>query len=119
MVATFGMGGVSHTDAATFTNTFSKWERSAKTGEAHAGRKRKSSKVGTVESINGTELTVITSDSSTYAVDASKATVMKGSASTTPYIISVAGIHVGDRVVVRGKIAGTAIAAKSILDEAL
>jgi len=120
MATAFTITGVNHTaEAANRSINFTKWERSVKTAETHAGRKRKHFRAGVVSSVSGNELTIVANDNTSYEVDASKATVMKGSASTTPYIISTAGIHIGDRVIVRGKINETIITAKSILDEAL
>ena len=79
---------------------------------------------GTVDSINGSMLTVTsgfggrgggaastTSTTTVYSVDASAATVMKDNATS-----SLSGIAVGDRVMVAGKISGTSVAAASIRD---
>ena len=76
---------------------------------------------GTVDSINGSMLTVTSgfggraggaaSTTTVYSVDASVATVMKENATS-----SLSDIAVGDRVMVAGKISGTSVAATSIRD---
>ena len=115
MLTIFGVSGAHYSEAATISTSFSKWERSAKTAVTHAGRKKRSSRAGVV-SITGTDgFSFISAHGTSYTVDTIGANIMKSSSTTAPYIISIADIHVGDRVIVRGKIEGTAILAKSIL----
>ncbi|HUC31086.1 MAG TPA: DUF5666 domain-containing protein [Candidatus Paceibacterota bacterium] len=85
---------------------------------------------GTVSAVNGTTLTVTSKPrpvpmrmaSSTsaaapasivYTVDASNATIYKGSATTT---VSIASVAVGDAVMVQGTVSGTNVAATVIRD---
>ncbi len=69
--------------------------------------------VGTVEAVNGTNITVAGKNSITYTVDASAAKIIKGAGTTT---VSVSNIVVGDHIVVRGTISGTNVAATNIFD---
>lgn len=80
---------------------------------------------GTVASVSGTTFTLAvrggerenasatTSNTTTFTVDASKATIRKGDATTT-----VSSIAVGDQVMVKGAVNGTTVAAVSIIDAA-
>jgi hypothetical protein len=66
---------------------------------------------GTVSAISGSTLTVGTKAGATYSVDASKATVLKGDATS-----SLASITVGDAIIVQGSVNGTSVAATSLID---
>jgi hypothetical protein len=77
--------------------------------------------VGTVSTVSGNTLTVsgrqgfgTTTPATTFTVDATNAKVMKGQTAST-----VAGIAVGDTVVVVGTVSGTNITATNIRDGAL
>jgi len=72
---------------------------------------------GTVASIDGTTLTVISKGfgqntaTTTYTVDVSNATVMENNATS-----SVSNINVGDTVMVQGTVSGTNVTATTIRD---
>ncbi len=74
--------------------------------------------VGTVASVSGTSLSMTSKSfgpnaaTTTYAVDASNAAVVKDGATAT-----LASIAVGDRVIVRGTVSGASIAATVIRDD--
>jgi hypothetical protein len=73
--------------------------------------------IGTVSAINGTTLTVtdkgrgVNATATTYAVDASTATVSKNGATS-----SLSNVAVGDTVMIVGKTSGTNVTATSIND---
>ncbi len=72
--------------------------------------------LGTVASVSGSSLTVTSkkedsNTTTTYTVDASKATVTKNGAAS-----SLANIAVGDMVMVQGAISGTTVTANMIMD---
>jgi hypothetical protein len=79
---------------------------------------------GKVTAVNGTSFTIesitvrrdaknktVATSTVSFTVDASKAPVLKNKATTT-----VSSIVVGDAVIVKGKVSGTAIVAKAIID---
>lgn len=83
---------------------------------------RRNGVFGTVASINGNTLTVTakgwskdktSTTSTTYAVDATNATVNKNGATST-----LASVVVGDNVVIQGAFSGTNVTASSIIDHA-
>lgn len=65
---------------------------------------------GTVSAINGTTLTITNDDGTSYAVDASNASVSK------MVDLTVSDIKVGDTVGVTGKVSGTEVTAQHIMD---
>ncbi len=76
---------------------------------------------GTVASISGNTLTVTAtnpkdSTTSTYTVDASSATVLKGTGPTKPATSSLSAVAVGDNVMIEGTISGTNVVAKMVVD---
>jgi hypothetical protein len=77
--------------------------------------------VGKVTAISGTKITVSSTNPkdntvTTYVIDASAASVEKGSAGVTPAAATLADIAVGDTVMVQGTTSGTSIIATKILD---
>ncbi len=72
--------------------------------------------IGTVSAINGSTLTVLSKDGTSYTVDASSAKVTKPVAGAKPTDTTVAAIAVGDTVGVQGTVTGTSIVAKHIMD---
>lgn len=71
---------------------------------------------GTITAINGTTVTVSDQRSGTsYTVDASAASVMKGSQGSAPAASSVSALAVGDMVGVEGTVSGTSVTATKIL----
>jgi hypothetical protein len=73
---------------------------------------------GIVESTDDTNLTVAgregtSTGTTTFAVDASNAKIIKGSASTTA---SISDVLVGDRVIVEGPVTGDSVIATVIID---
>jgi hypothetical protein len=76
---------------------------------------------GTVSAINGSTLTVTSTNpqtnvASTYTVDASNATVLKGDGTTKPSTSSLSAVAVGDNVMIMGATSGTNVTAKMIVD---
>ena len=76
---------------------------------------------GTVSAISGNTLTVTstnpkTSVATTYTVDASSATVLKGTGTTKPATSSLASVAVGDNVMIEGTVSGTSVTAKMVVD---
>ncbi len=76
---------------------------------------------GTVSAISGNTLTVTstnpkTSAASTYTVDASGATVLKGDGTAKPASSTLSSVAVGDTVSVQGTVSGTSVTAKMIID---
>jgi len=76
--------------------------------------------MGTVESIDGTSLTVsghagMNSATTTYTIDASAAKVIKA-ASGKMASSTLADVNVGDKVLVQGTVSGTSVTAKTIID---
>ena len=73
--------------------------------------------VGSVSAVNGTNITVASrgfgknTATTTYSVDASSATIMKGNATST-----ISDIVVGDNVVIQGTVTGTSVKATTIRD---
>ncbi|MDE1874589.1 MAG: hypothetical protein KGI79_00095 [Patescibacteria group bacterium] len=68
---------------------------------------------GTVSSVSGNVITITTGSNTSYSVDASSATIVKGNSSS-----SVSSISTGDFVVVQGAISGTNVTASSVIDHA-
>lgn len=66
---------------------------------------------GTVSSVNGSSIAITTSSNTSYAVDASSATVKKGSATST-----VSSVASGDYVIVQGQVNGSSVTASTVLD---
>ena len=76
---------------------------------------------GTVSAVSGTTLTVTAtnpkdSTTSTYTVDASSATVLKGDGTTKPSTSTLSAVAVGDTVSIQGTVSGTSVTAKTIID---
>jgi len=76
---------------------------------------------GTVASVSGNTLTVTATNpkdntTSTYIVDASSATVLKGDGTIKPATSSLSAVAVGDEVMVDGTISGTNVTAKMLVD---
>lgn len=76
---------------------------------------------GTVSAVNGTTLTVTAtnpkdSTTSTYTVDASSATVLKGDGTAKPAASTLSSVAVGDNVMIQGTVSGTSVTAKMIVD---
>ncbi len=70
---------------------------------------------GTVETINGTSITLVSimkGATTTYTIDASAAKVIKAGNATS----TLSDISVGDRLLVRGVITGTNVSAQTITD---
>lgn len=67
---------------------------------------------GAVTAVSGTTLTITNKSNVTYTIDASSATVQKGNATS-----SIAGVVIGDNVVVQGTVNGTAVTATSVIDQ--
>lgn len=67
---------------------------------------------GNITAISGTALTVTNASNITYSVDASKATIVKGGATST-----IANLAVGDSVVVQGTVNNTSVTAASVIDQ--
>jgi hypothetical protein len=83
-------------------------------GLVKKAEKKVHSIVGVVSSIGASSTLSVTAKNNTvYTVDASNATVFKGSASTTP---KVSDIRVGDSVIVKGQVGSTTVKATTILD---
>ncbi len=116
VIASVGLGFAGITSAQTAP-------AAAATGTAHMrgmGRMRPAA-VGKVTAISGTKITVSSTNPkdntvTTYVVDASAATVEKGSAGVTPAAATLTDISVGDTVMVQGTTSGTSIIATKILD---
>ena len=81
---------------------------------------RAPSYIGTVSTIDGNTLTIFSkmrnssTTKKTYTVDATNAKIIKEGTSTV-----ISNIAIGDVVVVKGKVNGTIITAKSIRDEVI
>jgi hypothetical protein len=76
---------------------------------------------GTVSAISGNTLTVTSTNpqtqvASTYTVDATSATVLKGDGTTKPAASTLSAVAVGDNVSVEGTVSGTSVTAKMIID---
>ena len=76
---------------------------------------------GTVSAVSGNTLTVTAtnpkdSTTSTYTVDASGATVLKGDGTTKPATSTLSAVAVGDTVMIQGTVSGTSVTAKTIVD---
>lgn len=67
---------------------------------------------GTIASVLGTTFTLTNSGSATYSVDASSATIKKGSATST-----ASDLAVGDHVIVQGAVNGSSVTASTVLDQ--
>lgn len=114
VIASVGLGFAGITSAQTAPAT---------TGTVNArGMNRvRPAAVGKVTAISGTKITVSSANPkdntvTTYAVDASSATVEKGAAGTTPAAATLSDIAIGDTVMVQGTASGTSIIATKILD---
>jgi hypothetical protein len=81
-------------------------------------RNKKNHRVlGTVTSTSGGIIVLTSEDGATYTIDATHATVMKANTNNTnPAIVDVSNIKVGDTIVVKGNIDGSAVAATNIFD---
>lgn len=66
---------------------------------------------GTVSAINESTLTVTNSNHITYTVDTTNAKIVQGKNT-----IALAGVKVGDSVIVQGAVNGTSVAASTIID---
>ena len=116
VIASVGLGFAGITSAQTAP-------AAAATGTAHMrgmGRMRPAA-VGKVSAISGTKITVSSTNPkdntvTTHVVDASSATVEKGSAGVTPAAATLTDIAVGDTVMVQGTTSGTSIIATKIVD---
>jgi hypothetical protein len=76
---------------------------------------------GTVSAVSGNTLTVTatnpqTKATSTYTVDASAATVLKGDGATKPAASTLSSVVIGDTVSIDGTVSGTSVTAKMIVD---
>ena len=85
-------------------------------GRGHFGTGMRPGVFGTVSAINGTSITVTSTNkktnvTTTYTVDASGATVTKSGAAS-----SVSTIAIGDTVMISGTITGNSVVAKNIRD---
>lgn len=69
--------------------------------------------IGVVTSINGNSITLTGKDNTVYVVDASDATIKKGSVDATTTITEVKS---GDHLFVRGAVTGTSVVATDIMD---
>ncbi len=67
---------------------------------------------GSVSAISGSTLTLSTKAGTTYSVDASGATVVKGNATS-----SLSSVAVGDNVVAQGAVNGSSVTASSVIDQ--
>ena len=67
---------------------------------------------GTVSAISGTSITITNKSNTSYTIDASSATVTKGSSTS-----AVSNIAVGDSILVQGTINGTSVTATTITDQ--
>ena len=117
-----GVAAMANADTLAPTTTTSSISAQAARG-AHAP-----GVMGKVTAVNGTTLTVSSTNRKTsavtvYTVDATNAKVMKFTAPTTqgaarvaPATITVSGISVGDTVMVSGTISGTNVTATNIMD---
>jgi Domain of unknown function (DUF5666) len=68
--------------------------------------------VGTISSITGSTLTITNKSNLTYSVDATNAKVTRGQNA-----ITLAGVTVGDTVIIQGAVNGTSIVASSVMDQ--
>ncbi|HEX7724603.1 MAG TPA: DUF5666 domain-containing protein [Candidatus Paceibacterota bacterium] len=66
---------------------------------------------GTVSSVNGTSVTITTASNTSFVIDASNATVMKGGSAST-----ASAIATGDFLIVQGVVNGSSVTASSIID---
>jgi hypothetical protein len=138
-VMTLGLGAGSLAFAQTATSTSSGQATTTSTtgasvtapttipGDCHGGKMGHGHGIhGTVSAVNGTTLTVsITNDNdaddtagspTTYTVDASSATVLKGDGTTKPASSTLSSVAVGDTVMIDGTVSGTSVTAKMIID---
>ena len=67
---------------------------------------------GAITAISGNTLTVTNKSNVTYAVDATSANFLQGSAT-----IAISGVKVGDTVVVQGTVNGTSVTASTVIDQ--
>lgn len=81
--------------------------------KSHLAKKQFQGVAGVVTSINGNSITLTGKDNVVYVVDATSATIKKGSATTT---VDISQIHSGDKLFVRGTVTGTTVIAKGITD---
>jgi hypothetical protein len=72
--------------------------------------------MGTVSAINGSTLTVLGKNGTTYSVDATNAKVLKGTQGAKPTDSTLGAIAVGDTVGIQGTVSGTTVTAKEIMD---
>lgn len=72
--------------------------------------------IGTVSAVNGSTLTVLSKNGTTYTVDATSAKVSKAESGAKPIGSTVAAIAIGDTVGVQGTITGTSVTATHIMD---
>jgi hypothetical protein len=67
---------------------------------------------GTISAINGTSLTITTSASTTYTVDASNAKVLQGQNT-----VALSSLTVGQHVLIQGAVNGSSITASTVLEQ--
>lgn len=73
---------------------------------------------GTVTAINGSTITVTALAGGTYTIDATNANIKKFAASSTPAVITIGSVAVGDKVLIRGSITTASMTAGDIFDGA-
>lgn len=67
---------------------------------------------GSITAVNSSTLTITNASNVTYTVDVSSATIVKSGTTLT-----IAGLAVGDNVVVQGAVNGTSVTASSVIDQ--
>lgn len=72
--------------------------------------------VGTIQAVNGSSLTVLGKNGTTYTVDATSAKVMKFVQGAKPAQSTLSSVAVGDLVGIRGTVSGTTVTATSVMD---
>ena len=114
--ASAGIGALASADTATSSGTATATAQrmpSAASGDLkgmrHMGPGKGQGIMGTVSAINGNIITVTNQDGTSYAVDASNATVSK------MVTESVSDIAVGDRIDANGTVSGTTVTANRIM----
>jgi hypothetical protein len=89
------------------SNTFS-WRKKSISGNQLKGI------MGTVTAVNGSIITVLGKDNTSYTVDASTAKIRGNAGVSTS---TLADLKVGDMIVVKGSITGASITAATIIDD--
>lgn len=130
LITTLGVGTFGLESARANTSTSSSISTTApgigNVGNKHGfGKGKGQGASGIVTAISGSILTITGKNNVVYAVDASNATLLKTTTLTSasgttapgvPTAIALSDIKVGDTIMVRGVVSGTAIKATKIVD---